>query len=168
MIRMFVIVLLTLAAIVWGTIGILSSVQYEWRLTLLSSGEIATVGAWAITIGSRDSSNLLMLDYMDWIDTIAAPYGTKGKGTGWLYASGVMHNVRPGHYCRLHALFVKSYYVILVALVCCIYPTTVFVRGPLRRKRRRRKGLCLKCGYDLTGNESGKCPECGTQLSFDK
>jgi len=24
--------------------------------------------------------------------------------------------------------------------------------------------LCLKCGYDLTGNESGVCPECGTSV----
>lgn len=22
---------------------------------------------------------------------------------------------------------------------------------------------CRKCGYDLTGNESGTCPECGTE-----
>ena len=31
------------------------------------------------------------------------------------------------------------------------------------RKRRRRElaGCCRACGYDLTGNESGKCPECG-------
>jgi len=34
---------------------------------------------------------------------------------------------------------------------------------PIRRRRKRRKlGLCLKCGYDLTGNTSGKCPECNT------
>jgi hypothetical protein len=25
-------------------------------------------------------------------------------------------------------------------------------------------GLCLACGYDLTGNASGVCPECGTPL----
>jgi hypothetical protein len=30
-----------------------------------------------------------------------------------------------------------------------------------RRSRRRAKGLCLACGYDLTGNTSGVCPECG-------
>ena len=24
--------------------------------------------------------------------------------------------------------------------------------------------LCEKCGYDLTGNESGRCPECGTPV----
>lgn len=45
------------------------------------------------------------------------------------------------------------------------YPTVAFIRGPLRRSRRRRKGLCLKCGYDLTGNVSGVCPECGSCAS---
>ncbi len=28
-------------------------------------------------------------------------------------------------------------------------------------QRRRRRGLCVRCGYDLTGNDSGVCPECG-------
>jgi hypothetical protein len=41
------------------------------------------------------------------------------------------------------------------------YPTIAFIRGPLRRWRRRRKDLCIKCSYDLTGNVSGVCPECG-------
>ena len=31
-------------------------------------------------------------------------------------------------------------------------------------EQRLREGLCLKCGYDLTGNESGVCPECGTAI----
>jgi len=29
------------------------------------------------------------------------------------------------------------------------------------RRQRRAKGLCVRCGYDLTGNVSGVCPECG-------
>jgi hypothetical protein len=29
------------------------------------------------------------------------------------------------------------------------------------RTERRAKGLCLGCGYDLWGNVSGVCPECG-------
>lgn len=41
------------------------------------------------------------------------------------------------------------------------YPTIAFIRGPVRRWRRRRKGLCVKCGYDLTGNVTAVCPECG-------
>lgn len=32
-----------------------------------------------------------------------------------------------------------------------------------RRDRRPRKGHCRECGYDLTGNESGVCPECGQE-----
>lgn len=31
-----------------------------------------------------------------------------------------------------------------------------------RTARRRRLGRCLACGYDLTGNVSGVCPECGS------
>jgi hypothetical protein len=28
----------------------------------------------------------------------------------------------------------------------------------------RRPGECRRCGYDLTGNTSGTCPECGTPV----
>ena len=34
-------------------------------------------------------------------------------------------------------------------------------RRLLLPKRRERLGLCPSCGYDLTGNVSGTCPECG-------
>ena len=34
-----------------------------------------------------------------------------------------------------------------------------------RLKRRNHNGLCEACGYDLTGNVSGVCPECGTVIS---
>jgi RNA polymerase subunit RPABC4/transcription elongation factor Spt4 len=31
-------------------------------------------------------------------------------------------------------------------------------------RRRIRLGHCHKCGYDLTGNVSGVCPECGAAI----
>jgi predicted amidophosphoribosyltransferase len=31
-------------------------------------------------------------------------------------------------------------------------------------RRRIPPGHCQKCGYDLTGNVSGICPECGTPV----
>ena len=33
-----------------------------------------------------------------------------------------------------------------------------------RRDRRKPEGCCQECGYDLTRNESGVCPECGTRI----
>jgi len=31
-----------------------------------------------------------------------------------------------------------------------------------RFKKKPRPGHCPHCDYDLTGNVSGRCPECGT------
>ena len=33
------------------------------------------------------------------------------------------------------------------------------------RRRRRRLGQCLHCGYSLHGNLSGVCPECGLPVA---
>lgn len=44
------------------------------------------------------------------------------------------------------------------------FPIVVVVRWPFRRFRRWRQGLCLKCGYDLTGVAGERCPECGIKL----
>jgi hypothetical protein len=34
-----------------------------------------------------------------------------------------------------------------------------------RDRHRYRPGHCRTCGYDLTGNVSGVCPECGTPFN---
>ena len=46
-------------------------------------------------------------------------------------------------------------------------PPVLYLRtlGRLRRRRRARRGLCPGCGYDLTGNVSGVCPECGETVA---
>ena len=38
------------------------------------------------------------------------------------------------------------------------------VRGPVRRQWRRWRGACAECGYNLWGNRSGRCPECGLRF----
>jgi hypothetical protein len=52
----------------------------------------------------------------------------------------------------------------LLLAISSSYPILAFIRGPLRRWRRRRRGLCVNCAYNLTGNVSGICPECGTEI----
>ena len=33
--------------------------------------------------------------------------------------------------------------------------------GRFRRMNRHKRGLCVKCGYDLSGTDHEACPECG-------
>ncbi|MCG3132646.1 MAG: hypothetical protein FLDDKLPJ_03509 [Phycisphaerae bacterium] len=37
-----------------------------------------------------------------------------------------------------------------------------------RRSRRPPPGCCLACGYNLTGNTSGRCTECGTSIGAER
>jgi hypothetical protein len=37
----------------------------------------------------------------------------------------------------------------------------------LRRERLLSDGLCPECKYNLTGNVSGRCPECGTPVKLE-
>jgi len=52
-----------------------------------------------------------------------------------------------------------------IAIVSAIYPMLSFLIA-WRRKRNRNVNpmACATCRYDLTGNESGACPECGQSI----
>jgi len=45
-------------------------------------------------------------------------------------------------------------------------PPALWLRGFIRRRRLRSAGRCQSCGYNLTGNTSGICPECGTAVKI--
>ena len=67
----------------------------------------------------------------------------------------------PGRAIRAHHIGIPLW---LLFILFCAYPMIAFVRGPARRWTRRRRGLCVRCGYNLTGNVSGVCPECGRAI----
>lgn len=54
----------------------------------------------------------------------------------------------------------------------CIAPAIIFLTGSVsnswlrscRCRRRCPAGLCTRCSYDLTGNVSSVCPECGLRI----
>ena len=53
-----------------------------------------------------------------------------------------------------------------VAAVAAVLPG-VWVRRARRLESRKRRGLCLACGYDLRGS-AGRCPECGREGAGEK
>ena len=57
---------------------------------------------------------------------------------------------------------------LVVASLCVLLPLAVFLLAKIQWRRRVRAylrrllpHLCSACGYDLTANASGVCPECG-------
>ena len=84
---------------------------------------------------------------------------------------------------RLYALSSLSYF--LGALAGCLMPIDALrgvsphmvLPGPghallisaviYQIRKRLRKGYCVACDYDLTGNVSGRCPECGTPIAAE-
>ncbi len=66
----------------------------------------------------------------------------------------------------LHAGYLDPFFLIAVVVGWCWDCLIAFVIGIpfwLVRKPRSR-GHCRRCGYDLTGNVFGVCPECGTPI----
>jgi hypothetical protein len=57
-----------------------------------------------------------------------------------------------------------------IVIVLPLWVPLIFVAGPTAflwyRERRRRfpSGHCQLCGYNLKGNQSGVCPECGSLI----
>jgi hypothetical protein len=54
--------------------------------------------------------------------------------------------------------------IVLPGMLLCVLPLAWLAHSLLQR-RRNRAGLCATCNYNLTGNTSGVCPECGTAIT---
>jgi len=82
-----------------------------------------------------------------------------GTGSGTRASDGA-----PYHYVFFpnRLVFVPHW---LAAGAFGVLPVAWFVGRVRRRRRACGGGRCTACGYDLTGNASGVCPECGTALA---
>jgi len=156
MIRKIVIVLLTLGAIAAGA-GWITSHGYG-RITTVLEWEPADTQVVKVYF-DRGS---FLIRYIRDVDT--TKIRSRGPVFGTLeFRTGLADRRHDrgsyGRFVRVGSPFWIPF------LVFGIYPAVTFVRGPLRRWHRRRKGLCVKCAYNLTGNTSGVCPECGGAIS---
>lgn len=68
------------------------------------------------------------------------------------------YNITSGGVVRRGAKVSIPYWVLVG--IFGVAPGSCLWRG-YRRYRREGTNRCLECGYDLTGNISGVCPECG-------
>ena len=55
----------------------------------------------------------------------------------------------------------------MLTLLFLIAPLIWLVLWGRAQQRARRVGYCPACGYDLTGNASGMCPECGRPMATE-
>ena len=185
MIRKVVIVMLSVAAVATLSIGLASyraPVKPDWRLSRDGArnptlpvnfswdpGYKAYCGAhdnrlWVQHSTTRClSCGMLPPNHAPgcWLRNVSVSYDFSHRDEKTLAA--------PGFKWESYIFMGSRYRVVHLSLwipfvLFAAYPTIAWIRGPVRRWRRRQRSLCLTCGYDLTGNVSGVCPECGTPI----
>ncbi len=62
-------------------------------------------------------------------------------------------------------MFYFSLPLYLPILVFSIPPCGLWALSSGRRRKRKKLGLCVKCGYDLRGSKD-RCPECNTPFEW--
>lgn len=128
---------------------------------------------WKTLLASSDSMLIIWVNEGTWWGTWAC-----GRDEGLGYAQEWKLHYSPMLWIRLCRGKNAGYWLShsktplwLPTLVLLLYPAAQLVLWMLRcvrRRRRLRRGHRGSCGYDLTGNVTGTCPECGTATPLGK
>lgn len=128
--------------------------SYKSRCRFFYRGDLGVSGAnrWGTHYQYRDDPQLyngytLALSPR-WADPDWTTFQIGGYGVAWT---------------RWHVVFVVVPWwgFVAVAVLLVYWRRRVWRCAAWRRERRIQMGLCPNCGYNLTGNTSGRCPECG-------
>ena len=105
-----------------------------------------------------------------------APGAVGSFATGWydprggIWWSGTTNVVIRSSLYRIRCQRLRVPYWLL-AVVTAVLPAAhgaALAWQRRRRERRRMHTLCPACGYNLTGNVSGVCPECGERRRIEE
>ena len=138
------ITLTVLLAIVWAA-SIFIGIGYEWP----NRG----IHIWSGSVG-----------FDHWMPPFPPPYsgGFWVQRSAFVYWKPERRRVAPmGTAPGGHVAYLTSVPLWLPLAALALPTMFLIVRD---RRRRFGRGHCRKCGYDLTGNVSGVCPECGKRV----
>jgi hypothetical protein len=103
---------------------------------------------------------------------ISVGIGPPFKHSGWKFCDISSERVRfplwpllipgqdPALNSRVRAIWLNMWLPLVTALALATYLWL--------HPKRKVEPLCGKCGYNLTGNTSGACPECGSPTNHDR
>ena len=157
-------------------------------LTILSLiGLLLSVVLWGVSYWNVQWTNCARTRYVSvsegafWMGTAPKPVrdarsgirmdGFRGLRTTLLPHYSITVRVvvtRPDGTSQIMNSFFKSHYAfpLWMPTALFVFPLWLFFLSPVSRRRKRKKlGLCVKCGYDLRASK-GRCPECGE--AFEK
>ena len=135
-----------------------------WVWVIASKHDIGAVRyGWYSVLAVRTESNGLVLD-MFWHGRWGGPFkspfysrtGGKDYGDPYSVTDGWTFTYYHTRNPETLEIDVPDWSLILLFAS----PAVVWVIS--RRRRTRKTDCCVHCGYSLTGNTSGVCPECGT------
>ena len=178
--RKLVIVALTTATVFLAVLLIASYWWWPayWTKRLDPNIEVSCLpGQWTVNFAPESPMDLLNLIILKGgklsyyrrvaIDDVANP-PTEFTSNYELFGYCLSHGVKPRRLgpqpLSMTSILIIKIPILPMLLIVAGYPLIAFVRGPLRRHRRKRRNLCLNCAYNLTGNVTNICPECGSAV----
>lgn len=146
-------------------LGLAARMDGHWGT---NKGRVSKDGThWRWMISVNLGKGTLAIGYQKVLDVSQATRSTQTNWPWWQYTVVVFEDTSNGRYYQHWSVNASSEVALAMGVVFGICPTFAILRGPVRRRWRRRHGRCTQCGYDLTGNVSGVCPECGRNVAVD-
>jgi hypothetical protein len=149
------------------------SVRSYWYETFVSSGDYSLDASRGSVLYTKWPAAMRRPnDPPRFMQDVRRPQSTSSLADQMFYIAFDVHSVAgfrtgtvmPG---RLPYLLTR---LVLIPLwpacgITALLPMMRLVGATRKWRRMRSKGRCRSCSYDLTGNVSGVCPECGTSVA---